>query len=39
MPSIHQVLFLAAIPQGHQVLVISFASEDKSPTVVLDRTT
>jgi hypothetical protein len=38
MPSLHELPFLAPIPRGHEVLVVTFASEDKTLTAVLDRT-
>lgn len=38
MASLLELPFLAPIPRGHEVLVVTFALDDKAPTVVLDRT-
>lgn len=38
MPTLCEVPFLASIPRGHDVLVVTFNLGDKSPSVVLDRT-
>ena len=39
MPTAHDLPFLAPIPRGHEVLVVTFTLAGKSPTMVLDRTT
>ena len=38
IPSLHELPFLAPIPRGHDVLVVTFTLAGKSPTIVLDRT-
>ena len=38
MPSTHELLLVAAIPEGHDVLVVTFALADQTATLVLDRT-
>lgn len=39
MPSVHDLLFGAPIPRGNEVLVATFTLEERSSTLVLDRTT
>ena len=38
MPVAHQLAFFAPIPRGHEVLLVTFNMEGKSPKLVLDRT-
>jgi hypothetical protein len=38
MPTVYELPFIAPIPRGHEVQVITF-NGDESPTVVLDKTT
>jgi len=38
MPSIIELPFLAPIPRGHDVVVVTFTLDDRSPTLVVDRT-
>jgi hypothetical protein len=38
MPTAHELAFVVPIPRGHQVLVVTFTGQGKSPTMVLDRT-
>lgn len=38
MPTAHELAFLAPIPRGHEVLLVTFTLEGKSPKLVLDRT-
>lgn len=39
MPSVHDLPFVAPIPRGHEVLLVTFTVDNQSPTLVLDRTT
>lgn len=42
VPSRHAFLielpFAAPIPRGHEVVVVTFTLDDRSPTIVVDRT-